>query len=62
MGLHKVDGLTLLEALGSALSYLNDPPATKALGSPHYGYTGGVNTKEHRKRLRRERKQQEKKG
>lgn len=63
MGLHKVgNGFDIIEGLEFALRYLTFPTATPALGAEHYGYTGGVNTKEHRKRLRKERKAQQSKG
>jgi hypothetical protein len=40
------DSLVLLQA---AVAYLLNPPATEALGGPHYGLPGRVDTKKKRK-------------
>jgi len=42
------DRLDLLEA---AVRYLKDPPARKALGYIHIGYSGRIGTKKHRKMM-----------
>ena len=44
------DSLVLILA---AAEYLTNPPATAALGGPHYGYPGRIGTKKHRKLLKR---------
>lgn len=56
LGMHKVEGVTLLAVVEKLYHYLKDPPATKALGIAVYGYAGRVGTKKHRKLLKRERK------
>ena len=56
LGLHNTPCLTLIRAIQRIGEYLTDPPATKALGSPHYGYAGRVGTKKHRKLLKKQRK------
>jgi recombination endonuclease VII len=54
LGLHKVPGLTLVAVALKIASYLQNPPAVKALGIAIYGYAGRVGTKKHRKSLKRE--------
>jgi Recombination endonuclease VII len=44
------DSLVLLLA---AVAYLQDPPARKALGYIHLGFSGRINTKKHRKMLKK---------
>lgn len=60
LGMHKQDSVTLVEFVRRLLAYLQMPPATSALGYPHYGYPGKVNTKKHRLMLRRLAKQKAK--
>jgi hypothetical protein len=55
LGMHKM-GLKLSIILTRLSKYGEEQPATKALGSPHYGYAGRVGTKKHRKQLKKERK------
>lgn len=55
-GLGKVVGLDVKTLATRIASYLWQPPAAKALGTPHFGYPGRTNTKAHRIRLRRDRK------
>jgi len=55
-GLGKVIGLDVKTLVTRIASYLWQPPATKALGMEHFGYTGRTGTKAHRARLRREAK------
>ena len=55
-GLGKVPGLNVKTLATRIASYLWKPPATKALGMEHFGYSGRVGTKAHRKRLKKERK------
>ena len=43
------DNLKLLRA---AVAYLESPPATSALGEPHYTYAGRLGTKKHTKWLK----------
>lgn len=47
-----------LDLLLAAVSYLQDPPARKALGRIHIGYPGRINTKKHRKMIAKLRKQE----
>ena len=47
------DSLALLQA---AVAYLLNPPASAALGGPHYGMTGRVGTKKQRKAIRKRKK------
>lgn len=56
-GLGKVLDLSLVKFALRIGLYLKEPPAAKALGMNHFGYTGRTGTKAHRARLRRERKQ-----
>lgn len=56
-GLGKVLGLDVVILIGRIFNYLQEPPATKALGLMHFGYPGRTGTKAHRIRLRREKKQ-----
>lgn len=58
LGLHKA-GLVVSVLLRRAGDAFAQPPATTALGAPHYGYTGRTGTKKHRKVLERERKAKE---
>jgi Recombination endonuclease VII len=53
LGLHKVSGLDFVTIVSRLALYVQNPPATAALGGPHYGYAGSVNTKTHRKRLKK---------
>lgn len=46
------------ELLNQALSYLADPPASRALGAPRYGLVGRVGTKKQRKLAKKLAKQQ----
>ncbi len=55
-GLGKVPGLNVKTLATRIASYLWQPPATKALGMEHFGYSGRTGTKKHRARLRREKK------
>lgn len=55
LGLHK-EGLLVSLLLRRASDCFVSPPATTALGAPHYGYAGRTGTKKHRKMLARERK------
>jgi hypothetical protein len=55
-GLGKVMWLTVKAILMRFGVYLDQPPATKALGMEHFGYTGRTGTKKHRTLLRKERK------
>jgi hypothetical protein len=45
-----------LELLRSAVAYLENPPARKALGYIHLGWPGRIGTKKHRKMLAKLRK------
>lgn len=56
-GLGKVLTLSVAKYALRIGRYLEEPPAAKALGMNHFGYTGRTGTKVHRARLRRERKQ-----
>lgn len=56
-GLGKVLTLSVAKYALRIGHYLEEPPAVKALGMSHFGYTGRTGTKAHRARLRRERKQ-----
>jgi hypothetical protein len=47
------DDLGLLQA---AVAYLLNPPATQALGAPHYGMPGRVGTKKQRKAIKKMKK------
>lgn len=49
------DDLNLLQA---AVAYLLNPPATIALGEPHFGLPGRVNTKKSRRLAKKFKKQQ----
>jgi hypothetical protein len=53
-GLGKVVGLTVQTLLRRLADYLDSPPATAALGFEHFGYPGRTGTKAHRKRLKKE--------
>src|ERR1700676_5393726 len=53
LGMHKVEGITLLDFVPRLLGYLQEPPASKALGYDHFGYKGKVGTKKHRAMLKR---------
>jgi hypothetical protein len=55
-GLGKVIGFTVAKMAVRIATYLATPPATLALGAPHFGYPGRTGTKAHRARLRKERK------
>jgi hypothetical protein len=55
-GLAKVAALTVAILATRIGLYLGEPPACKALGGKHFGYTGRTGTKKHRARLRKERK------
>src|SRR5208337_4772882 len=48
------DSLLLILA---AARYLTNPPAVVALGGAHYGYSGRIGTKKHRKLLRKLKKE-----
>jgi hypothetical protein len=56
LGLHKVPGLTLITVIEKLVDYLKNPPATRALGHPVYGYAGRTGTKAHRKHIKRQKK------
>jgi Recombination endonuclease VII len=56
LGMHKVSGLDFVTIVKRLALYVESPPATKALGKPHYGYAGNVNTKTHRKFIKKEKK------
>lgn len=47
------DSIALLQ---SAAAYLLSPPARAALGAPHYGRPGRINTKKMRLQIRKEKK------
>jgi len=53
LGLHKEEGVTLLYIVRMLHIYLENPPASQALGYDHYGYPGKVGTKKHRAMLKR---------
>ncbi len=55
-GLGKVSGLTVAILLEFLTNYVKFPPAVKALGMEHFGYTGRTGTKTHRALLRRQAK------
>jgi hypothetical protein len=55
-GLGKVAWLTVKAILMRFGIYLDQPPASKALGIDHFGYSGRTGTKKHRARLRKEKK------
>jgi hypothetical protein len=55
-GLGKVIGLNVKTLITRISSYLWQPPATKALGMAHFGYTGRTGTKAHRALLRKTKK------
>jgi hypothetical protein len=55
-GLGKQTSLTVGLFATRIAEYLNKPPAVKALGIEHLGYSGRTNTKAHRLRLKKERK------
>jgi hypothetical protein len=48
-----VDRFWSADGVIRAFMYLKNPPASEALGYNHYGYPGRVNTKKHRKMLKR---------
>ncbi|VVB50867.1 Recombination endonuclease VII [uncultured archaeon] len=52
-GLGKVLTLTVAKLLLRLAKYLNDPPASIALGFRHIGYAGRTGTKKHRKLLKK---------
>lgn len=52
-GMHKQFGVTLIDVVRGILAYLMAPPATSALGGEHYGYSGRIGTKKHRKTLKK---------
>lgn len=52
-GLSKVEGLTIVLWFTRTARYVGDPPATKALGMNHFGYTGRTGTKKHRAMLKK---------
>jgi Recombination endonuclease VII len=56
-GLGKVLGFSVVKYALRIGLYLREPPAAKALGMRHFGYSGRTGTKAHRAKLRRERKQ-----
>lgn len=51
-----------ISELKRVILYLENPPATQALGEPHYGYPGNVHTKKHRKFIKKLKKEQAKNG
>jgi len=53
LGMHKEEGVTLLIIVRMLLIYLENPPATQALGYEHFGYPGRVGTKKHRAMLKK---------
>jgi hypothetical protein len=53
LGLHKIPGLDFVTIVARLAQYVKNPPATAALGKPHYGYPGKVGTKTHRKLLKK---------
>jgi hypothetical protein len=55
-GLGKILDLSVAKYALRIGRYLETPPASKALGMSHFGYTGRTGTKAHRARLRRERR------
>lgn len=56
-GLHKLDPpVNIPELLRRLANYVEFPPARAALGYAHIGYAGRVNTKSHRKMLKKIRK------
>lgn len=60
LGMHKEEGVSLIEVVIGLGAYLRNPPATEALGHSHYGYPGHVGTKTHRKMLKKLAKQKAK--
>lgn len=53
LGMHKEEGITLLDIVRRLYIYLENPPATHALGYEHHGYPHRVGTKKHRATLKR---------
>src|SRR5208282_5260837 len=53
LGMHKEEGVHLVEIVGRMYQYLRFPTATQALGYEHIGYAGSVSTKKHRKRIKK---------
>lgn len=58
-GHSKAGIVTKAQLLLNLAHYLLDPPATKALGEKHYGYRGRIGTKNHRKMLKRLKKNED---
>lgn len=50
-----------VEFVSAILDYLKNPPATQALGSPHYGLKGRVGTKKRRKLIKKLKKARDEK-
>jgi hypothetical protein len=51
--MHKEKDITLVDIVRRLNDYLQHPPAEQALGYRHFGYSGRVGTKKHRKMLRK---------
>jgi len=52
-GLHKIDGITLILILKRIILYLENPPATQALGRVVFGFPGKTGTARHRKAIKK---------
>lgn len=52
-GLHKIAGMTVIQALLTFAAYLAKPPATEALGVEKYGYPGKIGTIAYRKWIKK---------
>lgn len=46
-------GLDFVTCVARVAEYINNPPATRALGAATYGYAGRTGTKKHRKLLKK---------
>lgn len=53
LGMHKEEGVSLIDIVRRLNTYLQHPSASQALGYDHYGYPGKVGTKKHRKLLKK---------
>jgi len=53
LGMHKEEGVRLVDIVGKLHEYLKHSPASQALGYDHIGYAGSVSTKKHRKMIKK---------
>jgi len=53
LGMHKEEGVRLVDIVGKLHDYLKYSPASRALGYDHIGYAGSVSTKKHRKMIKK---------